>query len=437
MPQSGSRRGNAEGSPAGTPMPGAAGDNARMSTWILVYAIGAAQAAVLALALWRRPQNAAANRVLACWVAVVCFDLAVKAAYLADPGPLLFRAYRLVWVFPYAYGSLFFLYVRTLVTARAPAWRDLVHLGGVAFAALASAPAWLGGGARVAADFDRYRGDDWPPPFPHYDVVLFAYALSYVGAALWQLHRHRRDLRARRADADRWSLRWVEALALTQLAIWCIALAHVVLRLRMLDYYAIYAAVAAWVCLVGYFALVQPPALPGDEADGPQAGDGKAAHAPAVATPQGEVRPVGVGRDAAGDARPPSGPDGPPAPEVAAALQRLMADEALYRAPALTIGQLARRSGYPEYLVSSIINRRFGATFWEWVNQLRVDAVRARLDDAGEARTLLEIAYDCGFTAKSTFNSAFKRRVGETPSAYRQRMRASGSGAGSGDRRAG
>ena len=392
-----------------------------MSTWVLVYAIGAAQAAVLALALWRRPQNAAANRVLAAWVAVACVDLAVKAAYLADPGPLLFRAYRLAWVLPFAYGSLFFLYVRTLVSGRAPAWRDLAHLAGFALAALATAPDWLGGAARVATDFARYRDGDWPPPFAHYDAVLFAYGLSYVGAALWQLHRHRRLLRARRADADRWSLRWVEALALTQLAIWCIALAHVVLRMRVLDYYAIYAAVAGWICLVGYFALVQPQALPADEAE-PDAAPGADAPpaAPDAGAASAPAAPAAAARDDADDPR---------APDVAAALQRLMAGEALYRAPALTIGQVARRCGYPEYLVSSVINRRFGATFWEWINQLRVDAVRARLDDPAEARTLLEIAYDCGFTAKSTFNGAFKRRVGEPPSAYRRRAQAGASAA--------
>ena len=36
-----------------------------MIFWSLVFAIGVGQAALLALALWRRPVNARANRVLA------------------------------------------------------------------------------------------------------------------------------------------------------------------------------------------------------------------------------------------------------------------------------------------------------------------------------------------------------------------------------------
>ncbi|NMW26184.1 helix-turn-helix transcriptional regulator, partial [Rhodanobacter denitrificans] len=110
-------------------------------------------------------------------------------------------------------------------------------------------------------------------------------------------------------------------------------------------------------------------------------------------------------------------------PAVETRLAQLMGgDEALYREPALTIGQVARRSGYPEYLVSAVINRRFGGTFWDYINRLRVEAVRVRLADRGDARTILDIAYDCGFTSKSTFNAAFKRQVGETPSNYRKRQ---------------
>ena len=149
------------------------GENAQMDFWMITYAIGAAQAAVLALALWRRPVNAAANRVLAAWVAVVCVDLAVKALYLGEPSPAAFRAYRFVWLFPFLYGSLFYLYVRTLVTGTAPRPRDAMHLAGFALMAALTARVWLASPASVAAAFARYQDGDWPPPVPWYDVFLF------------------------------------------------------------------------------------------------------------------------------------------------------------------------------------------------------------------------------------------------------------------------
>src|SRR5690606_41026700 len=96
----------------------------------------------------------------------------------------------------------------------------------------------------------------------------------------------------------------------------------------------------------------------------------------------------------------PAGDDDPRYDEVESRLSRLMREEQLYREPALTIGQLAKRSGYPEYLVSAVINRRFGGNFWEYINRQRIDAAAARLTDPGDTRTILDIAYACGFTSK-------------------------------------
>ncbi|WP_257386978.1 helix-turn-helix domain-containing protein [Tahibacter caeni] len=160
-----------------------------------------------------------------------------------------------------------------------------------------------------------------------------------------------------------------------------------------IDYPLIYGAVVAWMFTVGYLSLGQT-AVP----------------APPAALPEAPV-PAG---DATDDAR---------FPAVEARLAQLMQAERLYREPALSIGQLARRSGYPEYLVSAVINRRFAGTFWDYINRLHIEDVRRCLDDAASERTILGIAYASGFTSKSTLNTAFKREVGQTPSAYRQRHR--------------
>jgi AraC-like DNA-binding protein len=40
--------------------------------------------------------------------------------------------------------------------------------------------------------------------------------------------------------------------------------------------------------------------------------------------------------------------------------------------------------------------------------------------DKTRAPTLLALAMDAGFASKSTFNEAFKKHTGKTPSQYRQ-----------------
>ena len=368
------------------------------SVWTFVYIAAAVQAGLLGLALWRRAANREANRLLAVWVGLTGIDLAVKAMFWHLLTPEWFRAYRFVALFPFLYGSLFYLYVRALTQGRAFRPRDAVHLAGfVVMLALnsyvltmdeaglrAMAARWLAGERTIGAWFD---------------LPLFLYSLSYVVAALVLVRAYRQRLRQRRSDADRLSLRWINAMAGFQIAIWCLAIVQALFYLPVLNYGLLFGLIAAWVCVVGWFSLGQPPVQ-----DEPAS-----AQTVAVDTSDEDSAPIDSSRYA----------------EVEARLAQLMAsDTPLYLEPALTIGQVARRSGYPEYLVSAVINRRLGGSFWDYVNRLRVEAVRERLSDPAETRTILDLAYACGFTSKSTFNAAFKRQVGETPSGYRRRLAA-------------
>jgi AraC-like DNA-binding protein len=182
-----------------------------------------------------------------------------------------------------------------------------------------------------------------------------------------------------------------------QIAIWSVAVVQALVYLPILNYGLLFGLVAAWVCMVGWFSLSQPP-VP---------------HKPAVPLPSS---------DPAGSADPAR------LAEVQARLAQLMGGDApLYLEPALTIGQVAKRSGYPEYLVSAAINRCLGGSFCDYINRLRVEAVRARLADPDESRSILDLAYACGFTSKSTFNAAFKRELGDTPSNYRRQRAAAAS----------
>jgi len=377
-------------------MPSPAIVNDAYALWVFVYIAAAVQAALLALALWRRPANRGANRVLAVWIALTGADLLVKAVYWNSLSPEWFRAYRFVALFPFLYGSLFYVYVRELVEARGFRPRDGVHLLGFGVMLALNAHVLLMSEQQMQALSARWVAGEktigsW------FDVPLFVYSLSYVAAALVRVHRYRRRLRQQRSDADRMSLRWIDVMAACQVVVWIIAVTQWLASVPGVDYRLLFGAVAAWVCVVGWLSLNQSPV----------AGE-----------PAGEAT----------DDAPPDPADTTDArfPAVEARLAQLMDGDgdALYREPALTIAQVARRSGYPEYLVSAVINRRFDGTFWDYINRLRVDAVRTRLADGADTRTILDIAYDCGFTSKSTFNAAFKRQLGETPSSYRKRRHA-------------
>ncbi len=87
----------------------------------------------------------------------------------------------------------------------------------------------------------------------------------------------------------------------------------------------------------------------------------------------------------------------------------------------LTLPQLAKLLNLPTYQLSQVINEGLQLNFFDFVNQYRVIAVKEHLKDSQfDQYTILGIAYDAGFSSKSSFNKAFKKFTGTTPSAFRR-----------------
>jgi len=86
----------------------------------------------------------------------------------------------------------------------------------------------------------------------------------------------------------------------------------------------------------------------------------------------------------------------------------------------LNLRSLSRTIGEKAHYVSQVINQEMGTNFYELVNQRRIEEAKKRLKESSR-ETVLEIALAVGFNSKSTFNTAFRRLAGMTPSEYRGR----------------
>ncbi|AII54365.1 helix-turn-helix domain-containing protein [Hymenobacter sp. APR13] len=109
-------------------------------------------------------------------------------------------------------------------------------------------------------------------------------------------------------------------------------------------------------------------------------------------------------------------------PDLEALWQRLrehMAAERPYLWPELSLPQLSQQLGVSVHHVSRVINEWGGQHFYDFVNGYRVAAVRERLRAGAHHRlTLLGVALECGFNSKASFNRAFHKTTGLTPTAY-------------------
>ena len=90
-----------------------------------------------------------------------------------------------------------------------------------------------------------------------------------------------------------------------------------------------------------------------------------------------------------------------------------------YLDPDLDLGELASRLAATPRELSEAINGVGKQTFYDFVNHYRIEAAKDALikDPASQ---VLEIAFDCGFNSKSTFNQLFKKATGLTPTAFRR-----------------
>lgn len=86
---------------------------------------------------------------------------------------------------------------------------------------------------------------------------------------------------------------------------------------------------------------------------------------------------------------------------------------------------LAECLGVPYYLLSRAINEYQGRTVADLIRETRVERAKALLDSRPDA-SILRIALESGFPAKSSFNEAFKKTEGISPGEYRRRALPSG-----------
>lgn len=101
-------------------------------------------------------------------------------------------------------------------------------------------------------------------------------------------------------------------------------------------------------------------------------------------------------------------------------LQQLMCMERAYLRPDLTLPRLAKTMDCSVNHLSQVINSGFDKSFFDYVNQFRIEHAKNLLCALNGQSAVLNIAFTVGFNSNSAFYAAFKRYVGQTPAQYRR-----------------
>lgn len=428
-----------------------------VSTLVLLAGL---QGTVLAVVLWRRDANRLANRLLAVLIALVVLmlldgEIELRWGYPRHPHLL-----GLAAPLPFLFGPLLYLYVIALtrpVTRPDPRW--LVHalpfVGDALYLAQVfyfEDPTLKLALARAAASGDA------PASFHVVSAFQIVQALTYVGLAWGALARYGRKVHGFFSDLTNIDLKWLRTLVAAHAVVWSVVLLSAALRWlgAAPDALgpAVHLASALAIFLTGYVSLwqrdlsakaraaeVADPTMPPALAEPPS----RSPEAPAVAIHPEAAAPDGAAPEAAAnepqppvrmvlvrstpDAARPSLPkyqrnrlDDDEARQLLARLEELMGSRRAYRDPDLTLPTLADALGITLHMLSQLLNVRIGKSFFVYVNAHRADALMAALADPRKTdRGVLDLAFEVGFSSKSTLNSFFKKHTGTTPTEFRAR----------------
>lgn len=99
----------------------------------------------------------------------------------------------------------------------------------------------------------------------------------------------------------------------------------------------------------------------------------------------------------------------------------LMEEEKIFLDEGISLNSVAEKLSIKPYRLSRLLGSVFRTGFWELINKYRIEEA-ARIIKEDPAANILSICYRTGFNSKSSFNTAFKKFTGITPSEYKNRV---------------
>lgn len=312
---------------------------------------------------------------------------------------------KVSWLTPSLFGPLVYLFTIKLCSYR-PAFhkRDLLHFIPFAVYLVVLLPWYMTSAEEKRAylsDFELARLDD----FGIINQISLLIILVYLLATLRFLRVFRKKIKETFSEISQKRLEWMNIFSVAVLGVLIISALGFYghkWQIPLLDaiYHYNYVLVVLLVYWIAYKALLQPVIfdIPPDESS---------------------LKPETDSRKYAR-----SGLDEAQAAVMYNQILVHMKKEKPYRNPEINIYQLADALGMKKHHLSRIINEKAGMNFFDFINTFRVEEIKHNLSDPSlDHLTLLGIALESGFNSKATFNAAFKKFTGLTPSDFQRRIK--------------
>lgn len=229
-------------------------------------------------------------------------------------------------------------------------------------------------------------------------VLIIISGLAYIGNSLWQIRNHQQNIKEEFSNLKKIDLKWLQYINYGLILIW--------LTIPFNQANVTFFVISMFVLLLGIFGIQQGHIFSRDLVRGPFREEENALTLP-KATTEHLDREVKAGL---------------PEKEqnlIESGLRQLITEERIYTNPDLSLSILSSHLQSKPNYVSQYINETLGKNFYDFINEMRVEEFKSRiLDPKYQHYKIIENAYDAGFNSKSSFNRAFRKHTGMTPSQF-------------------
>jgi AraC-like DNA-binding protein len=113
-------------------------------------------------------------------------------------------------------------------------------------------------------------------------------------------------------------------------------------------------------------------------------------------------------------------------PEIIQKVENHMKVNEPFMDSSLSVYDLAKQINVPSRDLSIAINHNLNKHFFDYVNEYRIKKAMGIFKNTNDDKlTVLEVLYEVGFNSKSSFNTAFKKFTGTTPSEFKRKASSS------------
>jgi AraC-like DNA-binding protein len=371
----------------------------------MFFIIGIFIAVFLVLLLLIKKNKSRADKILVAWLFLICIHQLLN--YFLFTGEVYNYPHWLGVQFsmPILHGVLLYFYVMEITGNKLNSrWIVLLHLVPTLSLILLAIPFYiLAGEQKINVFQNDGAGFEW---YIMYLSILVP--LSGLIYSVWSLvvnNKHQKSIHDRFSNTDKKDLQWLRYLSIGYAIIWILAI--------FFESETIFSAVVVLVLFIGFFGINQLNIFysniePVDDL-------GKEIISEAIKTNNPKKESVNSNNEKYSK----SGLNEDMASEIYTNLNSMMEDSSSYKDENLTLVELSQRlEVHPNHLLQ-VINEMDGKNFYNYINAHRINEfIKLASLPENKKYTMISLAYDCGFSTKSTFNKHFKLQTGKTPTEF-------------------